>query len=132
MVSKNAGEQLFYESLNDAIRSVVQALGGTKKVGAALWPAKPPQQAAQRVTDCLNDARPDKFSPDELLLLAKWGRDEGCHALMAFLCAEAGYAAPVPLNRADRKAALQEKFVEATKLLAALADEIKEIGGDAD
>jgi hypothetical protein len=108
-------EQLFYESVNDAVRVVVAALGGPKKVGPMLWPAL--GRSAQRLTDCLNDSRDEKLSPEELIKLARWGRDIGCHALASYFNAEAGYGPPIPISPDDEKAELQREFVEAAKYI---------------
>lgn len=120
-------DQLFYESISDAIRPVVHALGGSKKVGPLLWPSKPAIQAAQRVTDCLNDGRPEKFSPDELLMLARWGKEAGCHTLIFHLCGEAGYTQPQPLSQADEKAELQRQFIESVNKMTKLASRIERL-----
>ena len=37
---------LIHESLNEALTDAVRALGGSKKVGAALWPAIPMDEGA--------------------------------------------------------------------------------------
>lgn len=112
---------LFVESLADALREVVRACGGSKPVGARLWPEKAPDAAARLLQDCLNDARPEKLSPDQVLLLARMGRERGCHAVMAFMAAECGYAPPQPIEPEDERAALQREYIEATKVLAVLA-----------
>ena len=100
----NEQTRLFYEDLNDAIRAVVQALGGSKAVGTKLWPEKAADAAGRLVNDCLNQAKPEKFSPDQLMLLLRWGREIGCHAAMNYLAGETGYEASpsfelAPLHR---------------------------------
>ena len=42
-----------YETIEDALRDLVRALGGSKAVGAKLFPTLPIDQAAGRVSDCL-------------------------------------------------------------------------------
>ena len=37
----------------------MQALGGTKQVGALLWPDKTPDNAGRLLSDCLNTGRAD-------------------------------------------------------------------------
>ena len=118
---------LFIESLTDALREVVRACGGSKPVGAKLWPEKAPDAAARLLQDCLNDQRSEKLSPDQVLLLIRMGRDRSCHAVMGFLAAECGYAPPVPVEPEDERAALQREYIEATKVLAHLATRIDRI-----
>jgi hypothetical protein len=118
---------LFVESITDALREVVRACGGAKVVGCKLWPEKAPDAAARTLADCLNDARAEKLSPDQVLLLARMGRERGCHAVLAFFAAECGYAQPVPIEPEDERAALQREYIEATKVLAHLAARIDRI-----
>lgn len=121
-------EPLFYEDLNDAIRATVQALGGIKRVGVDLWPTLGPDGAASRLHDCMNVERREKLSPEELLALAKMAKAAGCHILMAFLCGEAGYSAPIPVDPEDERAELQREFTSSVKALEALAKRIERTG----
>lgn len=102
-------EPLFYEDINDAIRATLQAAGGLKKVSADLWPTLTADAASSRLRDCLNHDRREKLSPEELLAIAKAGREAGCHTLMAFLCGECGYSAPIPVEPEDQKGELQRQ-----------------------
>ena len=43
--------ELIHETLNEAMTDAVRALGGSKKVGALLWPAKPVDEAKNRLND---------------------------------------------------------------------------------
>ena len=38
-------QKLWHEDICDALRAAVDALGGTKRVGRALWPAKSIEEA---------------------------------------------------------------------------------------
>lgn len=118
---------LLHESITDALREVVQACGGPKKVGAMLWPELPIDQAAGKLRDCLNPDRREKLSPEQTVLLARMGREVGCHALMVFMARECGYADPSPIEPEDEVARLQREFVEATKALGALAARIESV-----
>lgn len=90
--------ELFHESLNDALRAVVQAMGGAKKVGVAMRPELAMEPAARWVLDCLNPDRRERFDPEQVLWLLREGRKANCHAAMAYLAAECGYAEPVPID----------------------------------
>lgn len=46
---------LFHESLEDALRDVIQASGGPKIVASRLWPDKAPEAARRSLLDCLNE-----------------------------------------------------------------------------
>lgn len=118
---------LIHESLNDALREVVQAAGGNKKVGTMLYPEMPADHAAGRVRDCLNPDRREVFNPEQVLLLLRIGRQCGCHSAMGYLAFESGYSTPVPMEPEDEVIRLQREFVEATKTLGFLANRIEHI-----
>lgn len=122
---------LFHESLNDALREVILALGGTKKVGALMRPEKAADDAARWISDCLNPDRRERLDPDQVLWLLREGRKVGCHSAMNYLCAEAGYSAAQPVEPKDELAELQRQFIEASKSLSRMADRIERIGGAA-
>ena len=121
-------DALFYESLADALRAVVQALGGTKAAGCRLWPEKTPESAHRTLLDCLNEARPEKLSPEQVLYLLAAGRKVGCHAAMNYLAREAGYSDPAPIEPEDQRARLQREFIEAQKAMQALAGRMERAG----
>jgi hypothetical protein len=111
-------DKLFYESMLDAVGVVILALGGPKDVGERLWPSL--KSSTQRIRDCLNPNRDEKFSLDELVKLARWGRDAGCHAVAVYFNAEAGYQPPVPLSAQEEKQELERQAIEAVKQLTHL------------
>ncbi|MBN9411357.1 MAG: hypothetical protein J0H69_19605 [Burkholderiales bacterium] len=117
----NFGE--FYESLNDALTATVAALGGFKKIGAQLWGELPPEQAAQRLRDCLNPSRREKLSPEQLLFIVRMARQAGFHALMNFVAADTGYkAAPIDAERQkqDLQAAIAAGMEQLNRQMARL------------
>ncbi|WP_103035286.1 hypothetical protein [Castellaniella caeni] len=121
-------DALFYESLADALRAVVQALGGTKAAGCRLWPEKTPESAHRTLLDCLNESRPEKLSPEQVLWLLAAGRQVGCHAAMNYLAREAGYSDPAPIEPEDERARLQRQFIEAQKAMQQLAGRMERAG----
>ncbi len=116
---------LFHESIADALREVVQALGGTKATGARMRPEMPADQAGRWLNDCLNADRREHMTPEQVLWLAREGRAVGTHAIMAYMCAEAQYAAPVAVEPEDERAALHRQYIEAAKLMAGIAERIE-------
>jgi hypothetical protein len=67
------------------------------------------------VTACLNPDRREHFTPEQVQLLIREARKVGCHAAINFMCADAGYSNPQPIDPEDEKAKLQREFIEATK-----------------
>ena len=118
---------LIHESITDALREVIQAAGGAKKVGAMMFPDMPADHAAGKVRDCLNIDRRERFTPDQVAMIVRIGREVGCHAVMNFLARDGGYANPVPIEPEDEAMRLQREFVEATKSLAQMANRIEQM-----
>lgn len=115
---------LVHETINDALREVIQAAGGFKAVGHLLWRDLPVDHAASRLRDCLNADRREHLTPSQVALLLRLGREVGCHAAAVFLMRDAGYSDPVPVEPEDEKARLQREFIEATKTLNRMAERI--------
>lgn len=118
---------LMHESMNDSLREAVQALGGTKKVGALMWPELPIDHASTKVRDCLNCERRERFNPEQVLMIMRMARQIGCHAVAAYMMREAGYADPLPVDPEDEIAKMQREFIEATKALGQLAARIEHV-----
>lgn len=57
------------ESIHDAIRADVQALGGTKKVAKVLWPTKDDVTGQARLRACVSHNHDQELGPDEIEML---------------------------------------------------------------
>jgi hypothetical protein len=115
---------LIIDTLNDAIRDTSRAIG-VKEVARLLWPIKPADEAARYLNDCLNPERPHKLSGEEILAIARLGRERGIHLIIAFANMDAGYAPPQPVDPEDQRAELQRRFNESVATLERLAAQIK-------
>ena len=115
---------LHHESITDALREVIQAAGGAKVVGSKMFPDMTVDHAAGRIRDCLNHDRRERFTPEQVMMILRIGHSVGCHAAMAFMAREAGYADPQPVEPEDEVARLQREYVEATKALLGMASKI--------
>ena len=91
---------LFHESIQDALREVIRTAGGAKIVGSKLWPSLPVDQAASKISDCLNPDRRQHFNETEVLHLLRLGREVQ---------------------------ALQQQFILATKELNAMSQRLEAI-----
>lgn len=119
---------LFHDSITDALREVVHALGGNKTAGAAMRPELSPEDAGKWVSDCLNTDRTQCFRPEQVVYLMKAGRAIGCHAAANHTMREAGYADPTPVEPDDEKARLEREFIAAAKGISAIADRLARLG----
>lgn len=121
--------QLFYESITDVLRALVQALGGAKKVGAAMRGNDIGIEAAGRwVLDCLNPDRRERFTPEQVLWLLAEARKVQFHAGMHYINVEAGYAPPLPVEPEDERAQLQRQVIEATAVLRQSIERLERLG----
>lgn len=119
---------LFHESLHDALRDCVRALGEPKAVGHAMRPEKSMDDARTWLLNCLNPERPEKFDPEQILWLLREARKVGCHAAMAYIARECGYADPQPIEPEDERAQLQRQFVEQSKAMQQLFARMERAG----
>lgn len=106
------------EGLNQALIECVKAAGGSAIVGRKLFPEKQPDAAQRALLDCLNEDRPAKLSPEQVLLILRLARERGHHGGVAFILADLGYAPTAPIEPKDESAELQRQFVEASNRIA--------------
>lgn len=79
---------LWHDSLEDALGSVIHALGGRKAVAEMLWPVlykQKPDTAYSRISHCLNPEKAEKFSPDELITILEKANEIGAHEAMQYI-----------------------------------------------
>lgn len=107
--------------VNEALIDTVKALGGSKQVAPLLWPTKAPEAAQRLLLDCLNEDRPAHLTPDQVVFILRLARERGIHIGMQSLCAQLGYAEPVPVEPKDESAQLQREYIEAVRSMAAIA-----------
>ena len=117
---------LIHESLNEALTDAVRALGGSKKVGSALWPSKPIDEAKNRLNDCLNPQRAEKLSLSEIMFLLRSAREIGYHGAMQYIAQESGYRID-PIEPHDEHAELQRQYIESVKVAARIAARLERL-----
>lgn len=115
---------LFVETIYDALKAIVAALGGAKTVAARLWPEKGVDDARKRLLDCLNPERDEKLDPEQVILLLRLAREADFHVAKHWLDAETGYAPSAPLDPADEEsrqvAAIENAAKELQRAMATL------------
>lgn len=116
-----------FEDINGALIACVKACGGSKQVGCRLWPEKTVDAAQRHLLACLNEAKAERLCPEQLVLLMRMGREQGCHEVMRFIAAALGYAEPLPIEPKDEAAELQRRFIEASAQLARMAERIERL-----
>ena len=112
------------ESLNDALIACITAAGGSKQVGPLLWPEKAPDSAQRALLDCMNEDRPAKLSPEQVLLVLRLARAKGYHGGINFIADDLGYGTPVPVEPRDEVADLMREFNASVEMQSKLAEKI--------
>lgn len=106
-------QQLELEHVHDdiwaALRGLVSACGGSKRVGPQIWPAKP--KADQWLDDCLNPDRQAKLCLEEFLQLLRIGRASGFHGAKYFVDDATFYARSKPIEVEDELASLLRAYL---------------------
>jgi len=115
------------ESINDVLAECIKLLGGSKVVGATLWPEKAPDAAQRLLLDCMNPDRPAHLTPEQVVLLLRRARQAGQHGSVEWLLADLGYAKPVPIEPRDEVAELQRQFIAATQARGSMAQRIQDL-----
>lgn len=113
----NTQPALWHDTLSDALRDVVHALGGPKVVASDLWPSKDPADAARLLNKCLDPERAEKLALEEIEWLIVRSRAANVHLAMAYLAMKAGYADPKPIEPEDERAELMREFIEKAQVL---------------
>jgi len=116
------------ETFNDALIECVKAAGGSKVVGALLWPEKTINDAQRLLLACLNTERNEKLSPEQSLLILKLAKESCSHLGIEFICKSLSYSIPTPIEPEDEKATLQREFIAAQKQMMALASRMEGLG----
>ena len=115
------------ESMNEALIECIKAAGGSALVGAKLWPEKAPSAAQRTLLDCLNEDRPAKLDPEQVLFVLRLARERGCHAGMSYLARTLSYSEPIPIEPKDERDDLRRQVLEMGKALQAALGRIEKI-----
>lgn len=115
------------ESLNAALVECVKACGGSAMVGAKLWPEKEPHAAQRALLDCLNEDRPARLTPEQVLLILRLSRERGCHTGMNYLAEVLSYAEPVPIKPSDAADQLRRQAIEMGRALQETLQRLEQI-----
>jgi hypothetical protein len=116
-------QELWHDTIFDALGSTVQAAGGTSKVARKLWPTLDSVSGPARLRACLNVDHAQKLCIEEMLLIAKLGKDVGDSSVMGFLARELGYEVK-PISPIEAK-----KIAKKAKKLA-LLEELRRLEAD--
>jgi hypothetical protein len=121
-------QPLFCEDIYDVLKTIGQACGGSKKIGALLWPDKPIDKAAELWNNCCNSARPEKPDPEQIVFVLQIGRDIGCHVGIDYISRKCKYKWET-VEPEDEKAKLRRESIECVKKLEGLVKRLEDLEG---
>jgi len=111
-----------FDTLIETLIQCVKAAGGSKAVGSRLWPEKAVEAAQRHLLHCLNESKPERLTPEQVLLVARLAREHGCHAYMEYCARALSYAPPQPVRPVDEVDELRRQVLEMGRTMqAALA-----------
>jgi hypothetical protein len=123
-------EELWHDSIEEALRSIIDAVGGPKSVAMELWPSRKMTEGARHLHHCLDPERPEKLALCELLWIARKGREAGVHTLMHYLAKDLGYQAPLPVEPDDERVRLQREFTESVQLQRRILNRMEKLNAE--
>jgi hypothetical protein len=109
---------MHFESMNEALIACVKASGGSKSVGAAMWPDMAPDHAQRKLLNALDESRPEKLSPTQVLLILRMAKQRGFHEGIAHILESLSYAPTTPIEPRDEAADLMRQVIESQRQLA--------------
>lgn len=115
---------LIHESVRDATRSAIAALGGVKRVACHLRPSWEPERAQRWLNNALDDNRPEKLEIEDHIWIFREAKKIGYHAAMQYFARECEYEA-APIEPESELARLQREYINAVKTLATIAPKIE-------
>jgi hypothetical protein len=95
-------DELWHDTVFDALGAAVQAAGGAKRVAGRLWPALDSTSATARLRGSLNPDHAQKLDLDEIVMVLRLGKEAGDNSVMEFLARDLGYEIK-PLAPAEAK-----------------------------
>ena len=80
-----------FDCPEEALKAVVQELGGSKVIGSQLWPDKGIENSARLLNDCLNIHRAEKLDVKQITFILSKAKELGKHTAFNWIAGEIGY-----------------------------------------
>ncbi|HZR35699.1 MAG TPA: hypothetical protein VFA75_10015 [Nevskia sp.] len=115
----------FFESAEEATRHAIEASGRKfKEVAPALWPDKSVEAATTLLRNALNEARAERLTFDQHLLIA---RHVGRFDVLLYAAMSCNHSLPTPVAPADLEAKLQRDFIASVQQLESIQRRLSSI-----
>lgn len=122
-------QPLFCEDIYEALKTIAQAYGGSKKMGHELWPDKPIDKASELWSNCVNRTRLEKLDPEQVLFVLRIGREINCHAGIDYIAKDVNIKYEL-IEPENERAKLQREYVNMGKELIKLGEKIEGLGAN--
>lgn len=109
---------MHFDSINEALIACVKAAGGSKTVGAVMWADIALDQAQRKLLNALDESRPEKLAPSQVMLILKMARAKGFHDGVGYILSDLSYAPTTPIEPKDEADDLLRQVLEGQKVLA--------------
>jgi hypothetical protein len=106
---------LFLDSIEEALKEAVRLMGGAKKVGGLMRPEMLADDAGRWLSNCFNDEKRDKLSLKQMAWILREAKKAGIHTAINYICNDAGYSNPAPIEPEDEKTRIQREFIESVR-----------------
>lgn len=113
-----------YDSLNDALKAAIMALGGFKTVAGRMRPEL--DSSEDWLRHCLKGDRRERLTPEQAHWIMREARAIGFHGAMQYWSMAAGYEAR-PVDADKQKQALQETIAAGLERLNAQMAQLKQL-----
>jgi hypothetical protein len=103
-----------FDSLDDALKAAVMALGGYKVMGKLLRPDF--DHAAEWLRKCLSSDRRERLEPGQVLVILREAKVQGFHSAFDYFASVAGYKAE-PVDALREEQSLEQDIAMGIKLI---------------
>ena len=115
-----------FDHPEDAIKALVQEMGGSKVIASQLWPDKAVENASRLLNDCLNIRRPEKLDVSQIMMILYQAKEQGRHSTMKWIAGELGYEVH-PITRREEMDRLTIVVEEAGRALTGALESLERI-----
>ena len=106
--------------------AAVKAAGGSKVVGAALWPDMAVDAAQRKLLNALSETHAERLKPSATRFVLRLARDKGFHDAAIWWLDSVGYSV-TPVSRDVRESEIVEAVTVATSALNSALTALAEI-----
>lgn len=130
-------QQLFYDTIFDALGADIAACGGYKAVAGKLWESESISGGAQKLRNALNPDQPQKLCPSEVLMIKRLAKDVGSFSTVNYEARELAFditwikpedeATRIHLRAVKAMEELQKEMRRSNELLASSRTTIRSV-----